>query len=396
MNYFRIIVSLFFCLLVVSTQAEPLPQDKFNFMAFSDIHFDPFISCTGNKPCSVIVKLHNADAGQWPKILAQYDVKPQEFKQDTGYRLLTSALLAIKQVADTSHPKFILLLGDSLGHEYREKYKRYAGDKGVGYQEFVRKTYDFLIKQLTVTFPSTDIYFAVGNHDSYQGSYYTKASGQFFTEVAPLWASLIHDATTRASMQKQFSYAGYYTLQLAYPDNLRLIVLNTNIFSYKGKGKNLNALAMQELQWLHKTLQAAKNAHQKVFITMHIPQGVDIYATTHTRLFRLITLWKPVYIKQFENIMQQFAPEIAGVFAGHLHRNQFQVLTYDNKYEVPAVNVTSISPIFGNQPGFRVIAYFTHPLHFDDVYTYSFPIGGGNAVAAKKEMEHLHCQPLLG
>src|SRR5207253_7985181 len=104
-----------------------------------------------------------------------------------------------------------------------------------------------------------------------------------------------------------------------------------------------------------------------------------IYATTHTRLFRLTTLWKSEYIQRFEAELKQYSADIAGIFAGHLHRNQYQILTYDT-HEIPVMNVTSISPVFGNQPGFRDISYFTHPIHLDDVITYSFPIGGGTAV----------------
>src|SRR5205085_10500244 len=136
------------------------------------------------------------------------------------------------------------------------------------------------------------------------------------------------------AMQKQFSNAGYYALQLPYAENLRLIALNTNLFSYKAKGKNLDSAAVSELNWLHAELQSAKNAHQRVFIAMHIPNGIDIYATTHTRLFRLTTLWKSEYIQRFEAELKQYSADIAGIFAGHLHRNQYQILTYDT-HEIP-------------------------------------------------------------
>lgn len=382
MHYCRVILFFIFYLLLTTCYAQ---SDKFDFIALADIHFDPFTNCVGKKPCPLIEKLRNSTAGQWPAILVQYDIKPQEFKKDTGYRLLTSSMTAIKQVANTSHPQFMFVLGDSLGHEYRAKYKRYSSDASAsGYQSFAHKTFEFLAKLIATNFPDTDIYTATGNHDSYQGSYYTKTSGQFFADQAVLWSSLIKDPSNQIAMQKQFSYAGYYSLVLSNPKNLRLIMLNTNLFSYKAKGKNLDAIATQELNWLHAQLQIAKNAHQRVFITMHIPQGIDIYATTHTKLFTLIRLWKPPYIQRFETELKQFSPEVAGIFAGHLHRNQFQILTYD-EHEIPVINVTSISPIFGNQPGFRNITYFTNPIHLDDVATYSFPIGGGNAMASNDE-----------
>jgi len=360
--------------------ALPPQADTFQFIALADIHFDPFNSCIAKNNCPLIDELRASKATEWPQILAKYDVQPQQMKRDTGYELLTSAMTLAKEAAHVNHPQFVLVLGDFLAHEFRDKYKRYSSDKhAFNYESFVQKTLTFLNNQLAHDFPSLTIYCVVGNNDSYHGSYYVKPNGTFFKNQALLWSSLIREVSNRDTMQKQFLYAGYYTLTLPYPNNLRLIVLNTSLFSYKAKGRDLNTAALNQLNWLHAQLQQAKNAHQRVFIAMHIPEGIDIYATTHTRLFRLINLWKSPYIQRFEVEMNQFSAEIAGIFTGHLHRNQFQLLTYQDGHEIPFIGVTSISPIFGNEPGFRSISYFMHPIHLDDITTYSFPIGVGSA-----------------
>jgi sphingomyelin phosphodiesterase acid-like 3 len=361
---------------------------KFNFLAMADIHFDPFINCAGTKVCPLIEKLRSSSITEWPQIFTQYDVKPQQYRQDTNYQLFMSALKASKQVVNTSHAQFVLVLGDFMGHEFRKNYKRYSSDKtAADYQSFSRKILAFITKQLAVTFPTVDVYSVAGNNDSYQGDYFVKPNGAFFSDAAVLWSGLIKNPSNQFSMQKQFSYAGYYSLVVPYPNNLRLIVMNTNLFSDKVKGKNINIVAMKELNWLHAELQAAKNLHQSVFIAMHIPDGIDFYATNRTRLFRLVKLWQPQYIKRFEAELELFSTEIAGIFSGHLHRNWFQVIDeYD--HEIPVIGVTSISPIFGNNPGFRNISYYAHPIHLDDIATYSFPInGGGSAWVVKHDIK---------
>ncbi len=111
-------------------------------------------------------------------------------------------------------------------------------------------------------------------------------------------------------------------------------MLNTNVFSYKAKGENINQTAMQQLDWLHAQLQAAQNKKQTVLIAMHIPIGVDIYASLRFKLFTLMEFWKPTYLQRFQNELQQFAPRIAGIFAGHLHSDWFQILTFSSG-EIP-------------------------------------------------------------
>jgi predicted phosphodiesterase len=352
-------------------------DNKFNVLAFADIHFDPFTGCLGNRTCPLIDKLRFSSAKEWPRILAMGDAEPQQIKQDTNYRLLTSALNNLQQAADANHPQFVLLLGDLMGHESRDKYKHFSGDKSAaGYQAFARKVFEFLTNEIAAAFPSLDVYTVVGNNDSYQGDYSIKPNGAFFHNTGVLWSGLIREPANQSAMQKQFSYAGYYSLVL--PHQLRLIAMNTNLFSYKARGRNIDDAAMRQLSWLHAELQRAKEANQAVFIIMHIPQGIDFYATDHTRLFRLVRLWKPQYIQRFDEELNQFSAEIAGIFAGHLHKNWFQVIT-ENNHDIPVMGVTSISPIFGNDPGFKMISFDEDPVHLDHFSTYTFPINGAPA-----------------
>lgn len=345
------------------------------FLALADIHFDPFITCGLARPCPLIEQLRLAPAGEWAQVLTEYDNASQQYGNDTGFSLLISSLAAAKHSAKANQAQFILILGDVLGHDYKRYYKTYSADKHLdGYQDFVRKTLEFLSGEWKRAFPDLDIYFVAGNNDSYKGDYVSSPGGPFFRDVANIGSGLIKNANNRAAMRSQFAAAGYYAVDLPQPSNTRLIVLNTNLFSYKARGKGVSRAARQELVWLHDQLEYAKDKNKKVFIAMHIPEGIDVSRSARIQLFRLLELWHGNNTQRFQSEVRAYAPQIAGIFAGHLHSDWFHILVFDDKNEVPVIGVPSISPIFGNNPGFKVFTYSNSARKIEDFVTYYYPL----------------------
>ncbi len=396
LGLFLVACFLFSDVIFAAPEQRLAPDSTFHFLNLTDIHFDPFVSCENKTPCPLIQQLQHAPSEQWEMILASNDKSSPRYRQDTNNPLLISALTTAKKTAALYGIQFVLLPGDLLGHEYRTYYMKYAKDATrAGYQSFVRKTYAFLIGELAKTFPTTDVYAAVGNNDSYQGDYISKPSGAFFRENAVLWSQLIKNKTNRAAMQKQFTANGYYAVDLTKPDNLRLIVLNTNLFSANARGANIDAAANEELDWLHNQLKLATEKHQQVMIAMHIPTGIDVYASIRIRLFTLVELWKTAYTMRFQMELQQFAPTIVAIFAAHLHSDWFQILTY-GKDEIPVIGTPSVSPIFGNNPGFKIFTYSPALHQLTNYITYYFPLHS-NAVWRKEydfaRIYQPQCQP---
>lgn len=351
-------------------------KDLTYFLTMSDIHFDPFIACYGPKkrPCPLIQELRKAPASAWSAILSKTDKASPQYRQDTNYTLLTSGLAAAKKAAAEKEVRFVLALGDFLGHDYRNLYKKYSGDASRGgFESFARKTMQFIANELEQTFPAISVYPVIGNNDSYHRDYISDPNGAFFHDTQKAWSQLIKDKNNRAQMQKTFGFGGYYSV-IAEP-GLRLVMLNTVLFSTKARGKATEAAAEQELNWLHQELQKAKEQNQRVIIAMHIPVGIDVYASLRIHLFRLIELWKTKYSDRYQAELKQFAPQIAGIFAGHLHSDWFQILTFkDSKDEIPVTGTPSISPIFGNNPGFKIYSYSSDTFELDDFVTYYYPI----------------------
>lgn len=373
----KLIQRLFVCLFILFTvpvYAESVvePTD-IQILSISDIHFDPFLSCQGQGVCPLIQSLREAPASAWPAILSKHDVSHPAYREDSDYALFVSALAAAKQAAEKDQVKVVFVLGDFLGHSYREFYQKYTHDLSrAGYREFVHKSMTFLTSEIGKAFPNMNVYAAVGNNDSYRGNYRFDQRGAFFSDTSELFAGLIKDPNNKAAVLKEFPAGGYYAVTIA--PNTRLIMLNTVLFSAKAKPEESNELAKRELAWLHEQLLSAREKKQHVMIGMHIPAGVDVYATLKYRMFRMIEFWNSEYTDKFEAELREFSPQLVGIFAGHLHSDWFQMLRIDNSNTIPVTGTPSISPIYGNNPGFKIYQYSPIEGKLRNFQTYYYPL----------------------
>lgn len=347
---------------------------QIHFLVLSDIHFDPFLHCT-KKPCELIKTLKQAPVTSWPTLLSQQGDKLSTYRQDTNYALLKSSLTAAKEAAKEHQVQFVLVLGDFLGHDYRKLYKKYSQDKTrAGFEAFTKKTMDFIAQELGQAFPNISVYSLPGNNDTYGKDYELEPNGRAFRDFEGAWAPLIQVKGHVAEMQKTFKEVGYYSF-LAPNSKLRFIMLNSVLFSSHNKNKNVATYAVKQLNWLKDELSAAKSAQEKVIIAMHIPMGIDVYATLRIKLFTLIQLWQTKYIKTFKSILAEYAPEIKAIFAGHLHADWFQIVTFkDQGHEIPAIGTPAISPLFGNNPGFKIYIYSKEKGALKNFITYYYPL----------------------
>lgn len=348
------------------------------FMTVSDIHFDPFTICDPSAACPLIDALRNAPSSQWNSILSREMKLLPHYGEDTNYLLLKSTMAELGKRARVVRPQFVLVLGDLIAHNYILKFKQYSSDKSQeAYEGFVRKTYEYLVMELNRAFPGVDVFAVVGNHETYQGSYMVDRNGAYYHDMNYVFARLIKNKRSKAELQNSFPVGGYYAINLPQQRNLKIIAVNSLIFSYRAQGAEVAKAADEELAWLHHELELAALRHQKVMIVDHIPDGVDVYSSLKTGKFDLVTLYKPEYTTRFEAEMQQFAPIIVGVLAGHFHTDWFQVLTYGND-KVPVSGVPSISPLVGNNPGYKVYQYSSLTLQLENFQTYYYPLNNAS------------------
>src|SRR5204863_3587957 len=130
---------------------------------------------------------------------------------------------------------------------------------------------------------------------------------------------------------------GYYAVNIS--PSLMLIVLNSNLFSNKVKTQRQTDAAAMQLRWLHQVLQQAEAKHANVYLAMHIPASIDVYASFDIKILTLDTLWQDGVAKQFEQEIQQHAGMIRGIFTGHLHTDWLHIKQYGAEYTIPLIGV---------------------------------------------------------
>lgn len=344
------------------------------FIALSDIHFDPFASCRFySSSCEVIDELQASDAKQWAKILEKYEKNSDiNYFTDTNYSLLKLTLREVSSVTAENKPNFMIILGDFLAHDYYKKFKKYAHHYSKQeYTQFVKKTLAFLMLEINAIEPSINVYPVLGNNDSYTGNYKVVPNGAFLREMSRVWSPFIKDNDNRERFQKQFVTGGYYAVQLSDRHD-RILVLNTVLFSVKSQTNAVKKAAKEQLAWLDKQLSDAKQNNESVMIAYHIPMGIDVIKTIQVGFGSIKEFWMPEYKHAFEVLLQRYPLVVSGIVSGHVHMDTLQL--FSSQASVPEVSVPSISPIYGNNPGFKIIYYNDDHFKFDTIRLYDYQL----------------------
>lgn len=343
------------------------------FISLSDIHFDPYFACTqANRSCKMFDLLQKTPYQKWQIIFSEYSQEKEKSYSDTNYTLLKSTLEQAYQVKLEKHPQFVLILGDFLSHNFREQYYRYSKDKTrASYHAFVKKTLQFLTNEIEKTFPQVDVYPLVGNNDSYTGDYSVIINGDFFRDTSITWSELIKNKNNLENFRSSFLKAGYYEIETS-SDN-KIIMLNTVLFSEKVRNKSQKQAALLQLNWLHKKLEFAKAHRQHVILAFHIPIGIDPFATIKNN-FDVKNFWQTGYMNKFETELKQFSTVITAMLAGHVHRESFQFMLPKQLENIPIYITPSVSPIFGNNPAFKVYYYDSTSFKITKFETYYYSL----------------------
>lgn len=362
-NICRFICLFFYinCTFAVSPSAT-----DYSFIALADIHFNPFISCNNtNKPCELIDSLNKMPAEKWHDLLLQNDKTLISLGRDTNISLWRSTLTALQKVNNQFHPKFVVVLGDSLGHHYKKLYVKYSKDVALlGYKHFIEKTFKFILIDLKKTFPNANIYFVIGNNDSFVRNYYVDKP-YFYQSLSHIFLPFSYKGSQKETL-RTFETGGYY--KILTEEKLKILALNTNPFSKKSKKNNAKILADSELQWLKKEIN--QNNQQKIIILMHIPDGVTLFFNRKYPIVRLYDFWQTDYIERYKEIISK-SNNIVAVFSGHVHYAWSGMQTYNKTHDLLLFGVPSISQFYGNKSAFNVY-FFTNNNDFLRTIKYKY------------------------
>jgi sphingomyelin phosphodiesterase acid-like 3 len=283
---------------------------------------------------------------------------------DSNYLLVKSCLAAAVQKCP--RPAFILYLGDSLAHNWKERYERVSSRSSLSdlepYREFTQKTIEFLALEFRKHFPEVPILAALGNEDAFCGDYEIEPSGEFLTMFADAWLGLIGPSADVQSLRSSFGRDGYYSVRIPPLDRHRVVVVNSVFFSnlYENScGSKKENPCGEEMSWLRGVLAEASDAGERVWLMMHIPVRINDYNTVKNEEAGSgpVEFWNPVYTRQFVELMLEHRETVQAVFAGHTHMDDFRLIETKKGPLVVNKLVPSISPIFKNNPAFQVYQY---------------------------------------
>jgi sphingomyelin phosphodiesterase acid-like 3 len=336
----------------------------------SDIHFDPLADS------AIVKQLIAAPASQWESIFATsaqggYAHAPS----DANYPLLKSALSA----AAAQNPiDFVIASGDYLRHDFQSAFIK-AGGSPSDFPTFATKTAVFVVNTIQATL-GVPVYLALGNDDSPCVDYGLVPGSPFLAALADSLQALAHNPEAAAD----FRTAGFYELPHPTLPNEEILVLNSVLWSthYSNCGSDGSDPGSTELQWLSWKLYEAKTLGNRLILVMHIPPGMDAYASARTGSGKPVTqFWQDRYFIQFLELMQSYGDMVQIALAGHTHMDDFRVLSSSGSTPPVVFRITpAISPIFGNNPSFSVLHYSVSTGAVSDIATYYLDLvkGGDN------------------
>lgn len=334
------------------------------FLAYSDLHFNPFYSCENNATaCPIIVKLLSVSPNaknwqqQWDAIFQQYDGELiSSYAKDSNYGLLNSALREVHLLVKTQHPRFIVLLGDNFAHLLRARFEKYTVTTlHPQFANFANQFEQFMLYKIQQASGTVPTFFVIGNNDSDDSNYYTHVNGSFYRLISAVGCPLIRTTKNQQLFARDFPFAGYYQVILPGSHSNKLIALNTVPFSYHATGDYLQATD-QQLKWLEQQLEQAKSTHSKVLLIMHIPPGTEVpsdmtFWKNDNQLF-----WRQPVAKRFHELMMRYSNSVAGILAGHTHMDAFKIMRLNDQTVFVSV-VGGISAQYLNNPTIKMYTY---------------------------------------
>ena len=385
------------------------PTKTFPVAVFSDVHFNPYYDTT------LFNKLVLADSSQWAGVFNSSTITGlSTWGDDTNYPSLMLALSGVKRNMGAS--PMVIFTGDILGHYFSQTFfDLYYANLGLpvpsaaaidadkvavaAMKAFADKTVAFFAGQVRSSAGSVPVMFVLGNADSYVGlvpepSFLSSNAETFYTRF-------LNGTVDRSEFLASFQTGGYYSAE---PPGTNLMVIGLNTLMFVPFLKEFEQSAVTaELAWLDSRLASAKASGKKVWLLMHVPPGADIYSTaTKDYQGRLTTtatmMWEPSYQATFLQTVSRYPGLVALTLAAHTHMDEFRVYAPGNVLEISP----SITPYFGNNPGFRVFSFAqdtlkptdytsfnydlaTDPLQFNKYYTFSDVYPSSDTLTASLE-----------
>ncbi|MCJ8499055.1 metallophosphoesterase [Desulfatitalea alkaliphila] len=362
-----------------SVGPAPYHEQQPQALWFSDLHFDPFADA------DLVTRLVQADVTQWYALFAgsEEHARTPSSGNGTNHWLLESCLAQMGM--QTPRPDLILYTGDFLTHRFNETYATVSGDESEdGLQAFIDKTLAYIVLRLSHYYPQTPVFFCLGNNDAYEDNYGVTPDSLFLSNSAwTLGPGLLKQTRHLTPFFATYPHGGHFVAHPSTTAGWRILSLNAVYFSTHAPSHS-EAPAEAQLDWLAAQLAEAAAVGDKVWLLLHIPPGVDVFATRIANGFSegvpdtIVPLMKEMHLARFKALLTQHASSITAVLAGHIHRDDFRWLGTENDAGASVLIVPSISPVYGNNPAYKVLDYDAATFILQDCETWYFDMLQGD------------------
>ena len=338
-------------------------------LVLADVHYDPLYDAHARPDCMCRSECANASA------------TPLAFGQpgcDSPSALLDSTLSAAAGVLPS--PDVVFIMGDNMAHHLA----RYNGSV------FAKVNH-----QMLASFPGVPCVAVIGNNDVYPDYAIRLADSSIFSQQA---ATIARHCNLTSAAADTMRKGGYYAHEPFGPGGLRVLALNTGPFSAQPKAPKVDPVEHPDpylqFEWLESELVRANETGARVLLLGHAPPCLDYFDRQ--------PIWQAPFTERYWSLIDRFAVSIAGQLFGHMHTNQFRVFGNAGEasqslvvslsragsaaaakademagdamatppagaenwqsgrpslYSPPLMVLSSISPIFGNNPSFHVLSF---------------------------------------
>lgn len=270
------------------------------------------------------------------------------YECDAPEILINSSLNSIAEYSKNTSLEFefAIFTGDLVDHD-EIKYTGY---------EMTVESEEVVFRDIKYKLGSIPVYPVLGNHDTFPYGELAQENfgfSNYFSWNAELMADLWEDYRWLDADASQYARRHYTGFSIENRLGLKVISLNSNVWYKKNHYAYWNASESDnfgQFEFLINELVESEAKDQRVWIIAHIPFATDAL---------------PLPSKLFAEVVERFSPyTIAGIFFGHTHLDQFEILYAgsgeDFKSIENAVNFAWISqavtPWVENNPSWR---YYT-------------------------------------
>jgi sphingomyelin phosphodiesterase acid-like 3 len=299
---------------------------------------------------------------------------------------LINELLQHVVVATSSNEKndmidFVLVTGD---------FSRHATDH---LDDGITETATILFtvsKALKDAFPNIPIIPCIGNNDVYPDYTVDLEKGSDSNIILNISLEGFDVLFDSEEERQSFARGAYYARNVS--ESLTILTLNTVMYSVNhSPDQTFLDDPMGQFSWLEKQLHVASQAGKFVYILAHIPPTIGS--------FRHTQFWHDKYLARYFAVLQGYQDSVVrGHLFGHLHSDEFRLLQppsslpFNNKgsslnWTIPLYIASSVTPVYGSNPSYRLVQYDTHSGQLLDYRTFYLDLEKLYANSTTKE-EH--------